>query len=81
MRWGHVFGVGLLGGVGFTVALFVNELAFDAEVLINDGKMGILAGSLLSAVIGLLVLVFFTRGDVAQPEPTAEDAEELMEPA
>lgn len=80
MRWGHVFGVGLLGGIGFTVALFVNELAFDEEILINDGKMGILAGSLASALVGLAVLVFFTRGDTAGPEPTSDDVEELMEP-
>ncbi|MCA9855100.1 MAG: Na+/H+ antiporter NhaA, partial [Dehalococcoidia bacterium] len=41
-----------LGGVGFTVALFITELAFESQVLINDAKMGILAGSIVAAVIG-----------------------------
>jgi NhaA family Na+:H+ antiporter len=75
MRWGHVIGIGLLGGVGFTVALFVNELAFDEEILINDGKMGILAGSITSAVIGLLMLTLITRSD----RPTAEPAPGVLE--
>lgn len=61
MNWGQVLGVGLLGGVGFTVALFVDELAFDNEVLIDDGKMGILAGSFVSAIIGYVMLVLLTR--------------------
>ena len=68
MNWWHVLGVGLLGGVGFTVALFVNELAFDSEILISDGKMGILAGSLISAIIGYVVLVLVTRKPTGSPE-------------
>ncbi|MEX1194191.1 MAG: Na+/H+ antiporter NhaA [Dehalococcoidia bacterium] len=56
MNWGHVLGVGLLGGVGFTVALFINELALDGPDLIEEGKLGILAGSLLSAVLGFSAL-------------------------
>jgi len=68
MGWWHVLGVGLLGGVGFTVALFVNELAFDQEVLVSDGKMGILAGSLISAIIGYVMLVLVTREPTGSPE-------------
>ncbi|MCA9821723.1 MAG: Na+/H+ antiporter NhaA [Dehalococcoidia bacterium] len=56
VTWLQVFGVGLLGGVGFTVALFITELAFESQVLINDAKMGILAGSIVAAVIGYLFL-------------------------
>jgi NhaA family Na+:H+ antiporter len=61
MTWVHVLGVGLLGGVGFTVALFVDELAFDAAALAADGKMGILAGSLVSAVVGFTMVRLLTR--------------------
>ncbi len=55
--WPELAGVGMLAGVGFTVALFVNELAFDAETLIEDGKIGILAGSLLSGIVGVTALL------------------------
>jgi len=70
MNWWQVLGVGLLGGVGFTVALFVDELAFDSEALIIDGKMGILAGSLISAIIGYVMLVLVTR---KPPGPSGAD--------
>jgi NhaA family Na+:H+ antiporter len=56
VSWLQIVGVGLLGGVGFTVALFITELSFESEVLINDAKMGILAGSLIAAVIGFAFL-------------------------
>jgi NhaA family Na+:H+ antiporter len=61
MNWQHVAGVGMIGGVGFTVALFINELAFDRAGLVDDGKMGILAGSLVSAVVGFVVLRWATQ--------------------
>ena len=61
MNWWHVLGVGLLGGVGFTVSLFVNDLAFDELILVRDGKMGILAGSIVAAIIGYVMLVLVTR--------------------
>ena len=73
MTWAHVLGVGLLGGIGFTVALFIDELAFDAEVLVNDGKMGILAGSLVSAVLGYVILVWLARPPT-EPQPGAPEA-------
>ena len=68
MNWGHVLGVGLLAGVGFTVSLFVNELAFDDEILISNGKMGILAGSLIAAIIGYVILVLVTRKPAGSPD-------------
>ena len=68
MNWWHVLGVGLLGGIGFTVSLFVNELAFDNEILISNGKMGILAGSLIAAIIGYVMLVLVTRKPKGSPE-------------
>ena len=68
MNWGHVLGVGLLAGVGFTVSLFVNELAFDDEILISNGKMGILAGSLIAAIIGYVILVLVTRKPTGSPD-------------
>jgi NhaA family Na+:H+ antiporter len=71
MTWAHVIGVGLLGGVGFTVALFIDELAFDAEALVSDGKMAILAGSVISALAGYLVLLLLARSPSEQETPEA----------
>lgn len=65
--WSHILGIGLLGGVGFTVALFVNELAFGEPALISDGKIGILLGSLLSGAVGYAVLHCLTREARAKP--------------
>jgi Na+/H+ antiporter NhaA len=55
LHWGQLVGGAGLAGIGFTVALFVTELALDDEELINDAKIGILTGSILAAVIGWLI--------------------------
>ncbi|MBW3641023.1 MAG: Na+/H+ antiporter NhaA [Actinobacteria bacterium] len=52
----HVWGLAALGGIGFTVSLFVADLAYDAASLTDQAKVGIFAGSLISAVIGSLIL-------------------------
>jgi Na+:H+ antiporter, NhaA family len=52
----QVFGVAMLGGIGFTVALFVTELAFEPGVLADQAKIGILAASIVAGVAGYLFL-------------------------
>jgi NhaA family Na+:H+ antiporter len=49
-------GISILGGLGFTMSLFINSLAFTDVVLINSAKMGILFGSLIAGVIGYTVI-------------------------
>ncbi|NIR46176.1 MAG: Na+/H+ antiporter NhaA [Gemmatimonadetes bacterium] len=56
VTWPMIYGAGLLAGVGFTMSLFVSDLAFDAAELLNEAKIGILAGSLLSGAAGYLTL-------------------------
>ena len=51
-----LLGVGSAAGIGFTVALFVTELAFTAPADVNDAKLAILAGSLLSASFSMLIV-------------------------
>lgn len=57
-NWKHITGAGLLAGIGFTVALFITDLAFTEEVLISQAKIGILFASLLAGTMGYLVLRF-----------------------
>lgn len=52
----HVAGAGALGGIGFTVALFITGLAFTSEALQDEAKIGILAGSLVAGIIGATLL-------------------------
>ncbi|MGQ0508186.1 MAG: Na+/H+ antiporter NhaA [Myxococcaceae bacterium] len=53
--WRHIYGVAILAGIGFTVALFIADLAFPG---LNEAKLGITVGSLASAVVGVIVLRF-----------------------
>jgi NhaA family Na+:H+ antiporter len=52
----HLAGAGAIGGIGFTVSLFITGLAFDDEVLQAQAKIGILAASLLAALLGMVLL-------------------------
>ncbi|MEE4689731.1 Na+/H+ antiporter NhaA [Pseudomonas alliivorans] len=58
-NWGHVLGVSILCGIGFTMSLFVGSLAFEPGVsgYAGEDRMGILTGSILSAIIGYGVMV------------------------
>jgi NhaA family Na+:H+ antiporter len=60
LDWTLVAGGGLLAGIGFTMALFIANLAFS-PVLIGEAKLGIFAASLVSAVAGLLLLCASSR--------------------
>jgi NhaA family Na+:H+ antiporter len=53
----YVIGAGALGGVGFTVSLFVTELAFGEEVAGTDARLGVLIGSMAAALIGSAILI------------------------
>jgi NhaA family Na+:H+ antiporter len=53
--------VAILGGIGFTMSLFIGTLAFDDAVYDARVKLGVLAGSLLSAMAGYLVLWLASR--------------------
>lgn len=53
----YVIGAGTLGGVGFTVSLFVTELAFGEEVIGTDARLGVLIGSLVAALIGSAIMI------------------------
>ncbi|MBM3139893.1 MAG: Na+/H+ antiporter NhaA [Chloroflexi bacterium] len=56
VRWRSVFGLGVLGGIGFTVSLFITELSFADATPINDAKFGILVASLVAGLGGYALL-------------------------
>ena len=73
LHWGQLVGGAGLSGIGFTVALFVTELALDDPALVNDAKIGILTGSILAGVVGWLIFrLAGGRGGQCAPEPPAQ---------
>jgi Na+:H+ antiporter, NhaA family len=54
--WTHVTGVGCLAGIGFTMSLFIGTLAFDTPGQIDAVRVGVIAGSIISTVLGLAIL-------------------------
>ncbi|PZR34700.1 MAG: Na(+)/H(+) antiporter NhaA, partial [Azospira oryzae] len=56
LKWKNILGAGMLGGIGFTMSIFITLLAFDDTQVINHSKMAILIASLLAGVVGFLFL-------------------------
>ena len=58
MNWKNISGVALLGGIGFTVSLFIANLSFGSAhpVLLNQAKLGVLSGTVMAGILGYLVL-------------------------
>ncbi len=70
--WSAIVGVAALGGIGFTVSLFVADLAFDDVVLVDQAKVGILFASVTAAIVGTLILIWATRNPVTADSPSVE---------
>jgi NhaA family Na+:H+ antiporter len=66
--WDHLFGASLLAGIGFTMSLFISNLAFDDIYIQALSRVGILTGSVVSGIIGFLYLRF-----VAHPSIPLQD--------
>lgn len=57
IRWRHIIGVGLIAGVGFTVSIFITELAFqDNQQLVDTAKLSIFIASAISASLGVVLI-------------------------
>ncbi len=67
MHPGEIVGVAALGGIGFTVSLFITDLAFTDAGLIDQAKVGILTASVAAAVIGTVLLLMGPAGTGAPP--------------
>lgn len=76
LTWRHIYGVAWLGGIGFTMSLFISALAFQDPGVQEASKVGILLASLVSGVGGVLVLMSAPRspeGAPAQEEASSGD--------
>ncbi|MEP7277120.1 MAG: Na+/H+ antiporter NhaA [Bacteroidota bacterium] len=68
LHWTHLLGASLLGGIGFTMSIFITQLAFTDPVVITASKISILVASVTAAVLGLFVL----KAAPASISPSAE---------
>lgn len=78
--WLQIYAVSMLCGIGFTMSLFISGLAFPGyEALMEEAKIGILMGSLLSAALACLILRFAPKAADQQQEETLQEAEILQD--
>ena len=56
LRWRHVYGAGWLAGIGFTMSLFISDLAFSDGSLVEAAKLGILVASVIAGAVGWAIL-------------------------
>ena len=61
VSWRQILGVGALGGIGFTMSIFIAGLAFTEQSLLEVAKLGIFVGSLVAGGTGFLLLFKFGR--------------------
>lgn len=66
--YGHLFGVALLCGIGFTMSLFIGALAFSDTVRQADIRLGVLVGSVASATLGYVFLRYFAHPADQKPD-------------
>jgi len=63
--WKHILGLGMLGGIGFTMSVFIALLSFpNAELILAEAKFSILAGSILSGILGYFWLSSLSKSKV-----------------
>ncbi|HEY0653878.1 MAG TPA: Na+/H+ antiporter NhaA [Chryseosolibacter sp.] len=55
-KWSHIFGAGILGGIGFTMSIFISLLAFEDVAKVDQAKIAIMAASLIAGILGILYL-------------------------
>lgn len=65
----HIYGLACLAGVGFTMSLFIGSLSFADPTMMNDVRLGVLAGSILSGIIGYVALIIASKAPAPEAEP------------
>jgi NhaA family Na+:H+ antiporter len=68
-NWTHVLGLGLLGGIGFTMSIFIAILSFKSLDFQAEAKFAVLVASVLSGVCGFMLLSLYNKKQKKKPEP------------
>ena len=63
LQWKNIIGVGFLGGIGFTMSIFITILAYDDVALINSSKIAIILASITAGLLGFLFLKFTLKNN------------------
>ncbi len=71
MKKVHILAVGAVAGIGFTVALFINGLAFEDETIKNQATIGVLLASVLATILGFAIIKLSHSDEDATPEGDA----------
>lgn len=66
--WKHIFGAGLLAGIGFTMSIFITLLAFEDIALINQAKIAVMLSSLVAGIVGFIWLKSILRTTLPEEE-------------
>lgn len=71
-NWAHIYGIACLAGIGFTMSLFIGSLSFNDPLLMNQVRLGVLSGSMVSGLLGFGVLMYASRQTTASRVAAAE---------
>jgi NhaA family Na+:H+ antiporter len=66
VNWKHIFGAGILAGIGFTMSIFISLLAFNSNTIIDHAKIAVLLASFLSGIIGFIYLKSVVRTSIKE---------------
>ncbi|MEJ7901956.1 MAG: Na+/H+ antiporter NhaA, partial [Thermomicrobiales bacterium] len=83
ISWRQIYGVSWVAGIGFTMSLFIADLAFTEAGLLASAKVGILAASIVAGGVGYLLLSRSGSrrvGPASMPEPVPQSTESRTEP-
>ena len=70
LKWNNIIGAGFLGGIGFTMSIFITLLAFDNIEIINNSKIAILIASFIAGTIGFIFLKLTLKTQIENDETT-----------
>ncbi|MCY2687149.1 Na+/H+ antiporter NhaA [Salinimicrobium sp. TH3] len=79
VKWKHIYGVGFLAAIGFTMSLFITELAFVNEEFLVQAKIGILSASLLAGIIGYIYLKWISSKEIQRKKRRHSERSVLSE--
>lgn len=80
VTWKHIYGLGFLGGIGFTMSLFITELAFENELFATQAKVGIFLASIIAGFIGFFYLKKSTDSEETSPENASKSQPWVRKP-